>query len=486
VLTGLVNSQPLEGTQILLEFSEAEVSGFAGCNSYGGALITADEGVLAVGEMAITMEGCVEPAGVLEQEAAYIEALMAATGYRLGDNRLELLDPMGSPILTFARKAELQMAPTDLPGSRWQLITMGGVRPVAGSQITMIFQTEDQLAGEAGCRGYVASYQAEGDDMGLLSMGMIGPADPCPEILLLQEGQYTSHLELVTNYRLGEGTLELLTAVGDALRYEPLPAGVDAALEGTAWILADIVQQRGEEGEGAPLALPSGLVPGTELTAAFEDGQVSGSAGCNSYSGPYTLDGSALAMGSLGATERWCDEPQGVMEQEQRYLERLRQASQYQINGRQLWLDTGGGSSLVYFAPVPSRPQEPTEPAGDSYLEGTSWILNTFVDGETVMSLLSGTEITAVFQNGQLEGSAGCNNYSGGYVTDGASFGFTLESITEMACEGPEGIMAQEQRYVEILGMVDRARLDGQQIWLETSDGRALVLAQTAGLSRTQ
>jgi heat shock protein HslJ len=350
VLTSLKDATPLSGTQILLAFSDGQAGGFAGCNSYGGAITAADEGVLAIGEIGMTAQGCLEPAGVLEQEEAYIEALTAAAAYGVGEDRLEIFDTEGHAILTFDRKAEFAMDPGDLLGTRWQLVSMADASPAEGSRITLIFQSGDRLSGEAGCRGYVASYQAAGDDIRFPEIGMTGPTGPCSDALLLQEGQYTTHLELVTNYRLGEGALEFFTAQGKLLLYEPLPADADAALEGTPWTLADMIERRDVEGIGAPHSLPTGLWAGTEITAAFDDGQVRGSAGCNSYGGAYTLEGSELRLGSLEATEMWCAEPEGVMDQEQRYLDLLREANRYRIDGNQLWLDSGGGQALIFDA----------------------------------------------------------------------------------------------------------------------------------------
>jgi len=81
------------------------------------------------------------------------------------------------------------------------------------------------------------------------------------------------------------------------------------ALDGTEWQLVTLNRQ-------APLA-------GTVITARFSQGQISGSSGCNSYFGSYTLRGSALQIQGLGGTEMACLEPQGVMEQEQIFLQTL-------------------------------------------------------------------------------------------------------------------------------------------------------------------
>ena len=46
--------------------------------------------------------------------------------------------------------------------------------------------------------------------------------------------------------------------------------------------------------------------PGVEATLLVEGGQISGSAGCNSYSGAVEVDGISLRVGSLSLTERGC------------------------------------------------------------------------------------------------------------------------------------------------------------------------------------
>jgi heat shock protein HslJ len=57
-------------------------------------------------------------------------------------------------------------------------------------------------------------------------------------------------------------------------------------------------------------------IPGTTITATFEDGQVRGSAGCNSYFGSYQVNGDKISVGQMGITEMACLEPEGVMDQE--------------------------------------------------------------------------------------------------------------------------------------------------------------------------
>jgi heat shock protein HslJ len=324
MLASLRGQSPLEGSQITLAFKDGGLGGFAGCNAYGGGpdsgrYITAGDGSLTIPEIAITAMACLSPQGIMEQEQAYVEALRRAAIYRLADSRLEIQDASGETILIFARQEDCTMEPSDLVGTTWQLVSIDGQDPVQGSAITLAFYDEHRVGGHAGCRDYVALYEAEGNDLGFDYTAMLGAV--CQhEGLLEQEGAYTTILGWTAHYRLDEGQLELRTVRGEAL-VEEMPA---------------------------PLPLPSDLLPGTEITATFEDGTARGSAGCNTYNATLAHDGSLFTFESIAFTEMACLTPDGVMSQEQRYLDLLRDVVTFHVYGAQLWLETGDGRALVF------------------------------------------------------------------------------------------------------------------------------------------
>jgi len=113
------------------------------------------------------------------------------------------------------------------------------------------------------------------------------------------------------------------------------PAGGDP-LDGTSWVLAAYRKT-------AP-------IPGTEITAAFRGGQVTGNAGCNSYFGSYEAQGGEISVGAVGSTEMACMDPEGVMEQELEYLKHLSDAQTYQIEGDRLTIYWDNHEALT-FAP---------------------------------------------------------------------------------------------------------------------------------------
>ncbi len=350
VLTSLNGSGLVEGSNITLNFAEGQLNGFAGCNNYGAEYTSADEGTLTIPEIEITLQLCQTPEGIMQQEDAYIETLRNGAAYRIIDDRLEIGDASGETTLVFTRKEELLMNPSDLVGTGWQLISWNDSSPIEDATITLVFHDENRGSGSAGCRGYVASYEASGDDIRFPFLGMLGSLERCSEALMLQESEYTTSLEQTTNYHLWEGQLEILTARGEVLVFEPLPEDNNAGLEGSTWALTAFVEEKMVEKMTTPILISTDLLAETGVTATFEDDTVSGSAGCNTYFAAYTLDGSFLTVEAVAATEMACLEPAGVMEQEQSYLGFLKDVTIYRIYGHQLWLETGDGRALVFTA----------------------------------------------------------------------------------------------------------------------------------------
>ena len=103
---------------------------------------------------------------------------------------------------------------------------------------------------------------------------------------------------------------------------------------------------------------PRPTVPDIVSTIAFEDGEVSGSGGCNTYSGTYEAraaggaygpEESTISIGDVGGTERACEEL--VMAQEAAFYDALTKATTYSLVVDRLEL-LDGGEILVAFVRV--------------------------------------------------------------------------------------------------------------------------------------
>ena len=110
-------------------------------------------------------------------------------------------------------------------------------------------------------------------------------------------------------------------------------------LEDIKWVLVSY----GEQGD------LTSVIEGTRVTATFEsaEGQVRGSAGCNNYFGDYEVD-DGLSISTLGHTEMYCMDPEGVMDQETEYLKLLGTAENYRIQDGKLQIDCGDRLVLIY------------------------------------------------------------------------------------------------------------------------------------------
>jgi heat shock protein HslJ len=99
-----------------------------------------------------------------------------------------------------------------------------------------------------------------------------------------------------------------------------------------------------------PIWVLDGTTPGTQITAEFADGQVTGSAGCNNYSGSYittpAANGGRISISDLSPTMMLCEEE--IMDQETRYLGSFMAATKYTIKDNELTIFYPGGR-LVYY-----------------------------------------------------------------------------------------------------------------------------------------
>jgi len=110
-------------------------------------------------------------------------------------------------------------------------------------------------------------------------------------------------------------------------------------LEDIKWVL----ESYGEQGNLTP------VIEGTRVTATFEsdEGQVRGSAGCNSYFGGYEVD-DKLSITALAHTEMYCMDPEGVMDQETEYLKILQTAESYRVQDGKLKINCSNQLVLIY------------------------------------------------------------------------------------------------------------------------------------------
>ena len=88
----------------------------------------------------------------------------------------------------------------------------------------------------------------------------------------------------------------------------------------------------------------------TEVTLRFLAEKLTGSAGCNRYFASYqTGDDRQLSITDIASTEMWCFQPEGIMEQETKFLQWLNEANSYRINNDQLILYVNDQEQKLVF-----------------------------------------------------------------------------------------------------------------------------------------
>jgi heat shock protein HslJ len=145
----------------------------------------------------------------------------------------------------------------------------------------------------------------------------------------------------------------------------------------------------------------------------------------------------------------------------------LQAAQNYRVHpgGNELSLILPAGGGVLVLRDAGQVPQAMT-------LEGTSWKLVSYHDGQSALvSVLNGSETTAVFADGRLAGSAGCNNYTASYEQEGDALTVGPAATTRKMCAAPEGIMEQEQAYLAALASVAGYRIQDGRLELRDGDG---------------
>jgi heat shock protein HslJ len=228
----------------------------------------------------------------------------------------------------------------------------------------------------------------------------------------------------------------------------PAAAGETSPFEGVTWQVTGYLDSAG-----------AAATPVADATITFQNGRVSGNAGCNGFFAAYTLDGAQLSIEQGGSTVMACEEP--VMAQEEAILAALGEAAAYEIADGQLTILDGAGAARLTLTPQMA-----------TTLTGVVWRATNYYNGrEAVVGMLEGTEITAIFgDDGSLSGSAGCNNYITGYTVDGNQIAIQPAATTMMFCAEPEGIMEQEAAYLAALATAATYSISGQVLEMRTAD----------------
>jgi heat shock protein HslJ len=112
----------------------------------------------------------------------------------------------------------------------------------------------------------------------------------------------------------------------------------------------------------------------------------------------------------------------------------------------------------------------------DLTFEGPTWLLESYLnlEGQTTERLPE-TRVTITFADGQVNGSAGCNNYFGPYEVDANNLTIGPLGSTLMACD-PNEVALQETAYLASLSNVASYEIVAGQLQLRDADGQTILI----------
>jgi heat shock protein HslJ/sporulation protein YlmC with PRC-barrel domain len=236
--------------------------------------------------------------------------------------------------------AEEVVTPLTLTGTAWEAESFGepedNLPVIPGTRLTVNF-LGDKYGGSGGCDWFRGVYEAGTDH----TLRLYTPSQTragCTNVAIVsQQATFISSLQNILEYELKDDKL-----IGYAVMNQRLLTFVPAEpvpFETTTWALRFF----NNDTRWYP-----GLLE-VEITAQFEGDQVSGSAGCNTYTATVERNGDQLTISNLTVTEKSCTEPEGIMSQEEEYLSLLQSTGSMTQVGGALQLEDGREQPLLLF-----------------------------------------------------------------------------------------------------------------------------------------
>ncbi len=241
------------------------------------------------------------------------------------------------------------------------------------------------------------------------------------------------------------------TACGDDQPTTSIGPPVDGLAFDGAWVLTDGTL------DGEALALDDDY----RVTMTIEGRSVGGRAACNHYGGTVSIADGAFSVGELSQTEMACE--RRVMEIESLFLQGLGRASHIERTEGTVFLSgTGVDFTFELLPPVPT-----------AALLGTTWVLDTIIQGETATSTAADADPATLrlTADGTFVGGTGCRGLSGEYIITGDTVQFTSFGADG---ECPTDLQWQDSQVISVLEGGFTADIEGGRLTVSSSGGEGL------------
>jgi len=236
-------------------------------------------------------------------------------------------------------------AAVTLSGTSWQLVKFQSsddktLTPADGAKYTIVFDNNGGISVRIDCNRGHGTWKSDLPNQlqfGPLALTRASFPTRRSSDLIPKDWAY------VRSYLLKNGHLFLsLMADAGTYEFEPFPAA-SASLENTDWRLTRL-------GEAAVAAASQQREPYFVLSSKSH--RVSGSGGCNRFTGSYQLNGDELTFGPIVTTLMAC--PEG-MDTEKAFLKALTETKTWKLTEQKLELFDAHGKLLASFEARPTK-----------------------------------------------------------------------------------------------------------------------------------
>ncbi len=210
ILTELNDHSTFVGTIVTLKFSEGKISGRDGCNRYNGTY-TLSGNKIRLKNIFATLMSC-PPKGVNEQAEEYHSVLLATAQYEINGDKLSLLDKHDIMLATFTDQSQ------ELARTSWIVTGFNNgeqivVSPLSDVELTVTFDADGKVRGNAGCNQYAALYTTENQYISIDSIEVTRMFCSKPDEIMQQETQFLAALQSAVSYKFDGESLEVYRPV---------------------------------------------------------------------------------------------------------------------------------------------------------------------------------------------------------------------------------------------------------------------------------
>lgn len=208
---------------------------------------------------------------------------------------------------------------------------------------------------------------------------------------------------------------------------------------------------------------------GSQIKLSFRDGRISGSAGCNTHSGPVVLDDHKIAVSELAGTLMAC--PDERQRADEWLVGLLRSTPSWSLDNDTLTVQNDDLTVTM----VDKRVANPARPLRD-----TTWIVDALrtPDAHIRSRAIDESQPTlTIADDGAVTGSTGCNSMTGqatvNEAPEGTEVAFQVATTKKMC---PPEVMEVEQSMLRTLDGTTNAEIESDTLTVSNPNGYGLEL----------